>query len=223
MLATTKSSHATLFEPSAYASGALVKCRKVGAANWGNKTKKEEVEINEAGKKCWKGYKKAGTQKLFGKTYNRCVKAEDVELTDAYGETFAVIQDIVKPEPLKKEDKETTELEGTYDIEDMVEKVNIPRKRGHLVNVVFRFRSSSIMLKMFFPQPSLPTRSEVQDQISKVYPGAKLLTFTVSDYELENQSSTQRERHGQKKREKRNQADLTRKEGNLTKEKKSWI
>tara|TARA_B100000073_G_scaffold91179_2_gene72013 strand:+ start:20485 stop:23295 length:2811 start_codon:yes stop_codon:yes gene_type:complete len=27
--------------PSAYASGALVKCRKVGAANWGNKTKKE--------------------------------------------------------------------------------------------------------------------------------------------------------------------------------------
>jgi len=31
-------------------------------------------ELEEA-KKCWKGYKKAGTQKLFGKTYNRCVKA----------------------------------------------------------------------------------------------------------------------------------------------------
>ena len=29
--------------PSAYASGALVKCRKVGAANWGNKSKKEDV------------------------------------------------------------------------------------------------------------------------------------------------------------------------------------
>ncbi len=28
--------------PSAYASGALVKCRKVGAANWGNKSKKDE-------------------------------------------------------------------------------------------------------------------------------------------------------------------------------------
>ena len=94
--------------PSAYASGALVKCRKVGAANWGNKTKKEEFELGESkdklkevskqlagaskmhaqqskkvaavadsieeAKKCWKGYKKAGTQKLFGKTYNRCVK-----------------------------------------------------------------------------------------------------------------------------------------------------
>ncbi len=63
--------------PSAYASGELVKCRKVGAANWGNKS--EEVDIQEkkkgGAKKCWPGYKKVGTQKLFGKTYNRCVKA----------------------------------------------------------------------------------------------------------------------------------------------------
>ena len=29
--------------PSAYASGALVKCRKVGAKNWGNKSKKESL------------------------------------------------------------------------------------------------------------------------------------------------------------------------------------
>jgi hypothetical protein len=28
--------------PSAYASGALVKCRKVGAANWGNKSKSKK-------------------------------------------------------------------------------------------------------------------------------------------------------------------------------------
>jgi hypothetical protein len=93
--------------PSAYASGALVKCRKVGAANWGNKTKNENYDYSnwrddfkaleiesidiikpeplqatdgigsrmlEEAKKCWKGYKKVGTQKLFGKTYNRCVK-----------------------------------------------------------------------------------------------------------------------------------------------------
>ena len=34
--------------PSAYASGALVKCRKVGAKNWGNKSKKnEELEMSE--------------------------------------------------------------------------------------------------------------------------------------------------------------------------------
>ena len=31
--------------PSAYASGALVKCRKVGAKNWGNSTKKESYNF----------------------------------------------------------------------------------------------------------------------------------------------------------------------------------
>ena len=33
--------------PSAYASGALVKCRNVGAKNWGNKSKKNE-SLNES-------------------------------------------------------------------------------------------------------------------------------------------------------------------------------
>ena len=32
--------------------------------------------IDEAGKKCWPGYEKKGTQELFGKKYNRCVKKE---------------------------------------------------------------------------------------------------------------------------------------------------
>ena len=42
--------------PSAYASGALVKCRKVGAKNWGNKSKKnEEIELNEK-KNCGCGH-----------------------------------------------------------------------------------------------------------------------------------------------------------------------
>ena len=32
--------------PSAYASGAIAKCRKVGASNWGNKTKRAEGGIS---------------------------------------------------------------------------------------------------------------------------------------------------------------------------------
>jgi hypothetical protein len=60
--------------PSAYASGALVKCRKVGADNWG--TKSEETSIDE-GQKCWPGYKKKGTKKMFGKIYNNCVKVNE--------------------------------------------------------------------------------------------------------------------------------------------------
>ena len=80
--------------PSAYASGALVKCRKVGAKNWGNKTKKEEVEFSnwrdefkatefefidlikpkKIGEDCWDGYEKKGMKTMFGKRYPNCVK-----------------------------------------------------------------------------------------------------------------------------------------------------
>ena len=36
--------------PSAYASGALAKCRKVGAANWGN-SKKKNTSSSKSGKR----------------------------------------------------------------------------------------------------------------------------------------------------------------------------
>jgi hypothetical protein len=69
--------------PSAYASGALVKCRKKGAKNWGNKSKKEGVDfsefrqISEKALSCWKGYKKQGTKMKGGKVVNNCVKEQD--------------------------------------------------------------------------------------------------------------------------------------------------
>ena len=86
--------------PSAYASGALVKCRKKGAANWGNKTKKEEfsnwrseykpteyeftdlitpeplqptegIGSKMLDEKCWKGYTKKGMKTMFGKRVSK--------------------------------------------------------------------------------------------------------------------------------------------------------
>ena len=152
--------------PSAYASGALVKCRKVGAKNWGNKTKKEEFELEEKkAQKCWPGYEKKGTKMMFGKRYNNCVKKEEVECSHT------------------KKGKECP-VHGVDACPDEVsEAVRIPAKTGNLVDTYFNFRGKYFMLKMFFPQVSVPKRSDVQDQISKVYPGAKLLSYKVSEYE----------------------------------------
>ena len=82
--------------PSAYASGALVKCRKVGAKNWGNKSKKESVD--EARGTCWVGYKQVGMKDKGGKKVPNCVK----EITEifyesdgkGYGYTFEHIKDL---------------------------------------------------------------------------------------------------------------------------------
>ena len=84
--------------PSAYASGALVKCRKVGADNWGNKSESydfsnwredfkaleiETVNLIEPepikggqpiDEKCWVGYKQVGMKKKGDKVVPNCVK-----------------------------------------------------------------------------------------------------------------------------------------------------
>ena len=193
--------------PSAYASGALVKCRKVGAANWGNKTKKEEFSnwrtdykptdyeftdlitpdplqpteglgsklLGEAGKKCWKGYKKAGTQKLFGKTYNRCVKAGDEVIHD--GEQIDE-----KKGCNHSHEGEECDVHGKKECPAIEEAVRIPSKTGNIILVGFSWRGKFYMIKMFFPSVKVPGRNEVQDQLDKVYPGAKVRNYEVSDY-----------------------------------------
>ena len=76
--------------PSAYASGAVVRCRQgkiwKGVKEDIEKIVREEVEafLAESGK-CQKGYKTHPTQKtkeMYGKTYRNCIKAEERELTE---------------------------------------------------------------------------------------------------------------------------------------------
>jgi len=107
--------------PSAYASGALVKCRKVGAANWGNKS--EAYEVTNADKKgntpAYQGLKAGKKNKLTGKPLYKAAdhmkennvieselliqdwKKDDIKFT----EVEAV--DIIKPEPLNPSDWRT--------------------------------------------------------------------------------------------------------------------
>jgi len=195
--------------PSAYASGALVKCRKVGAKNWGNKTKKEEFSnwrteykptdyeftdlitpdplqpteglgsklLGEAGKKCWKGYKKAGTQKLFGKTYNRCVKAGDEVIHD--GEQIDE-----KKGCLHTKKGKDCPIHGMDSCpEEVAEATTVPRKTGQIIRVFLTFRGKMYIIQMFFPSVVKPSRAEVQAQIEKVYPGGKVRNYDISDYE----------------------------------------
>ena len=76
--------------PSAYASGALVKCRKKGAKNWGNSSKKEEVnwdfEMKSFGAyaaECWKTHKQVGTKMKGGKVVPNCVpKNEELQVEE---------------------------------------------------------------------------------------------------------------------------------------------
>ena len=174
--------------PSAYASGALVKCRKVGAANWGNSSKKEEFEMSdwrsELNEKCWKGYEKKGMKTMFGKRYPNCVKKtkkEELQLISKtpLDEKMGCMHTHKGEECPVHGKKECPEIVAAK----MDEAVRVPAKTGNIVNAYFKFRSNYISLKMFFPQTSVPNKADVQSQVEKVYPGARLLSFQISDYE----------------------------------------
>ena len=63
------------------------------------------------------------------------------------------------------------------------ESTYLPRRTGNIIDVYVGWRGKGYMIKMFFPQIKRPSRREVLDQVRKVYPGAQLWSYQVSNYE----------------------------------------
>lgn len=223
--------------PSAYASGALVKCRKVGAANWGNSTKKEEfegfydlpaftesqiaamkyagIEVEVIDEACWKGYEKKGMKTMFGKKYPNCVKKEEVEKVDeACWDTHEqrgmkkkggkMVPNCVPKGSMKKEevtggilvqdaeDFKPREIESVDIIKadpikggQLQELVRTKIQTGNMYQVIFGWRGRMMMVKLFFPDASVPNRQKVADALNKMYPGSQLRSYSHSivDYD----------------------------------------
>ena len=141
--------------PSAYASGALVKCRKVGAANWG-KSKKESVE--EARGTCWVGYQQKGMKKKGDKMVPNCVK----EIYEIYyeengkghGYTFEYIRenDLHEAEYQGRKVKLGKPMQG--DVKKF--KVYVKNPKGNVVKVNFGHGGSSVKGKTMRIRKSNP-------------------------------------------------------------------
>jgi len=133
--------------PSAYASGALVKCRKVGADNWGNKsesyefsnwrddfqaTEYEFVDIikpepikggQQINEKCWDGYTQQGMKKKGKKVVPNCVPVGEEKHTP----TKSDLESNIGGGNLQKLSKKATkridyDVDGDVDPNDKVEK-----------------------------------------------------------------------------------------------------
>ena len=102
---------------------------------------------------------------------------ESITIEDADGNLYAEVIDIIKPEPLK------VPQSNIYYEDPIDESIRIPSKTGNIITVMLAWRGSSYNIQMFFPQVSKPSRKQVQDQLQKVYPGAKLWGYQVSDHD----------------------------------------
>ena len=102
---------------------------------------------------------------------------ENITIEDADGRVYAEVIDIIKPEPMK-----VPQSNIKY-VDPVEESTRIRSQVGNVITVMLSWRGSGYRIKMFFPQVSKPTRKRVQDQIEKVYPGAKLRGYQVSDHD----------------------------------------
>ena len=103
---------------------------------------------------------------------------EDVDIHDANGNLYATVIDIIKPEPLVAS-KPTVEWEDPT----LTEAQRIQSRVGNIVKVFLRWKGRMFILQMFFPQLKKPNRTDVIAQIQKVYPGSKLLSYDIEDYD----------------------------------------
>ena len=107
-----------------------------------------------------------------GALENCGIKVEDAT-GDIKWREFETV-DIIKPEPIKSP-KSNIQYEAT----------RLPdyNKVGNIIAVTVAWRGGTYIIKMFFPTVKKPSRKEVQDQVRKVYPGSKLVTYQVSEYD----------------------------------------
>ena len=165
--------------PSAYASGALVKCRKKGAKNWGNSSKNEEflslpefsesqiktmrqagIEVEVVNEACWKTHEQRGMKKKGNRMVPNCVPKNSVK-----EQVF---------EKLKGE----TQLEETIE-----ESTRVPAQNGNVYLVGFTWKGKYMMMRLFFPEVKRPSREDVQSALNKVYPGCFVQRFDLTEYQ----------------------------------------
>ena len=95
---------------------------------------------------------------------------------DDFNPTEYEFTDIITPGPLQSP-------KNTIKWVDLGEATNLPRKTGNILTVYLGWRGKTYSIQMFFPTVKVPSRREVQDQLQKVYPGAKLWSYQVSEYD----------------------------------------
>jgi len=101
---------------------------------------------------CWKGYTQVGMKSKNGKEVPNCVPSEGVPKAKGY----------------KKK--------------DVNEAVRLQAQTGNNIFVTVSWRGKYYTMQLFFPQAKIPSRIEISDEIQKIYPGSRVITYRVADF-----------------------------------------
>jgi hypothetical protein len=90
----------------------------------------------------------------------------------------------------KKYKKIGTKMKGGKEVNDCVlvkkesvdEAVRIPAQTGNNIFVTLSWRGKYYNIQLFFPQAKIPSRLDITDEIQKIYPNSRVVTYRVADF-----------------------------------------
>jgi hypothetical protein len=151
--------------------------------------KHDELEMDlediDEGQRCWKGYKKQGTKKMFGKTVNNCVKADESTTKPKYKSAQNTFDDLFK-------DKKINEFQrGSFDDDKpkRPSKGKLVTKDGMPVTLPLRtqdFRGDPIVIVDYIPphKPSSTGRIITDDGMT-YFPGVADLKIIGHQFDVD--------------------------------------
>ena len=163
--------------PSAYASGALVKCRKVGADSWGTKSESTDALAYE-----WNTPIYGGEERYCPK----CKKMEHMHVCKYGPEFWRSYSFAVEPHDHTKEiihNIFSSHMKEKYNYKKMKNLKNIQeiytriQSRGSTYSILLNWRGKYLSVQMFFPQFARPPKDQVTFEVRKIYPGAIVLSY----------------------------------------------
>ena len=139
----------------------------------------EEVEVDE---------KYQGMYQSPAPTHNRLKSSDEKARMSPGRRAMAKSDELEKSQPgskrAKAQKKASMQMARNFkSARDTKEEVNVDEavrlqaEYGNLLAVVVIWRGRSLMIKMFFPQATMPKREDVQREVQKVYPGCKVTQF----------------------------------------------
>ena len=144
---------------------------------------------------CWKGYRQVGMKKKGKKIVPNCVP-EELDLEEENKPTNPDLWSKAKSLAKQKFDVYPSAYANGWASKwykskgggwksvseevELEEATRLQAENGNIIAVILSWRGKTYSARMFFPQPNLPTKKDVTDEIQKVYPGSQVLQYNVS-------------------------------------------
>ena len=122
---------------------------------------------------------------------------ESNTVRDANGNIYAEFIDIIKSGSIEEENpcwkthkKVGMKKKGNRMVNDCVlvkednmdEAVRIQAQTGNNIFVTLSWRGKYYTIQLFFPQSKIPSRIEISDEMQKIYPGSRVVTYRIADF-----------------------------------------